>query len=222
MLGKKLLLVEDDEKILAFNKALFEGRGFSVGAVTTIAQAKEALEHEEPDLIILDVNLPDGSGLDFLQELRKVSKVPVLILTGYDKDKNIIAGFESGCNDYLAKPYTFDVLLVRAKNLLQDAVRVADTISVGELRLDLISNRAYINDEDLNLTEKEFGLIRFFAQNEGNIISADDIYEKLWRQPMVGDKNALQVAIARLRKKLEPSGYDIVSIRGKGYVLTKA
>ena len=99
--------------------------------------------------------------------------------------------------------------------------RMPETVSVGALKLDLISNRAFINDEDLNLTEKEFTLMRLFIHFEGRIMSAETLYKKMWGQPMFIGKNALQVTVTRLRKKIEPAGYNIVSIRGKGYVFEK-
>jgi len=219
MTGKRILLVEDDMKIQSFNKELFEGRGFIVNLATTLFDAKIQMQRNMPDAIVLDVNLPDGSGFDFLRELRQTSRIPVLVLTGYGEDKDVVVGFESGCNDYLSKPYTFEVLHVRLNNLLQSAEQMPDNLSVGVLKLDLLSNRAFIEDNDLNLTEKEFVLIRLLMQHEGDIIGTEDIYEKVWGQPMLGDKNALQVAITRLRKKIEPAGYNIVSMRGKGYML---
>jgi len=221
MNGKRILLVEDDKRIQAFNKELFEGQGFDVRTVMTLADTRIALAQQMPDAIVLDVNLPDGNGLDFLRDLRRTSKVPVLLLTGFGKDEDVVIGFQSGCDDYLAKPYSFEVLLVRVKNLLHGAERVPDAVSIGALKLDMLANRAYIDGEDLSLTDKEFAIIRLLVQSEGDVISADDVYERIWGQPMAGDRNALQVAITRLRKKIEPAGYNIISMRGKGYVFTK-
>ena len=218
---KTLLLIEDDVNVQLFNKGLFEGCGFNVITALTIAGAKAALAKCKPDAIILDINLPDGSGLEFLAEFRQTSRVPVLLLTGHGEDEDIIEGFRSGCNDYMSKPYTFDVLLVRLNNLLQGAERMPEAVSVGSLTFDMLSNRAFINDEDLNLTDREFSLIRLLVKGEGKVMSADDVYEKVWGQPMLGDKNALQVAITRLRKKIEPAGYSIISMRGAGYVFVK-
>jgi len=221
MTGKKILLVEDDLNVQLFNKELLEGRGFAVITVLTLSEAELAVSKHTPDAIVLDIGLPDGNGLEFLRKLRKTSKIPVLLLTGYGKDEDIIAGFESGCNDYLAKPYTFEVFLVRLKNLLQGVERLPDTISIGALNLDLLAHRALIDGNDLFLTDKEFSLIHLLVQNEDKVMEADTIYEKIWGQPMAGDRNALQVAITRLRKKLEPAGYSIVSLRGKGYMLAQ-
>ena len=221
MTGKRILLVEDDRKVQAYNKELFEGCGFSVYTAMSLAKAKDAMEKEKPEAIVLDIGLPDGCGLDFLRKLRETSGIPVLLLTGYGKDGDVIAGFESGCNDCLTKPYTFGVLKARLNNILQGAQRLPETVSKGALKLDLLSNRAYINRDDLNLTEKEFAIIRLFTQNEGKIMSAETVYEKVWGQPMAGDRNAVQVAITRLRKKIEPAGYGIVSVRAKGYIFEK-
>ena len=99
--------------------------------------------------------------------------------------------------------------------------RIPETVSLGALKLDLLSHSAYINDENLNLTEKEFILIRLFIHFEGRVINAETLYRKIWGQPILKDKNALQVTVTRLRKKIEPAGYSIVSIRGKGYIFEK-
>jgi len=218
MTGKQLLLVEDDRKTQAYNKELFEGYGFNVSTALTLAKAKDVIKRKTPDAIVLDVGMPDGCGLAYLREFRQKSKIPVLLLTGSGNDSDIIDGFECGCNDCLPKPYNFDVLLARLKNLLRTAEQLPETISVGALKLNLFSGRAFLNDDDLNLTEKEFAIIRLLTQSAGKMIDTEIVYEKVWGQPMAGDKNALQVAITRLRKKITPAGYDIISVRGKGYV----
>ena len=99
--------------------------------------------------------------------------------------------------------------------------QMPEAVSLGALKLDLLSHRAFINDDDLNLTEKEFTLIRLFVHFEGRVINAETLYKKIWGQPMLKDKNALQVTVTRLRKKIEPAGYSIVSVRGKGYRFEK-
>jgi len=219
MTGKQLLLVEEDKKSQAYNKELFEGCGFNVSTAFTLAKARDVIKRRAPDAIVLNAGMPDGCGLAYLREFRQKSKIPVLLLTESGNDSDIIDGFESGCNDCLPKPYSFGVLLARLRNLLRNAEYLPETISIGILKLDLFSGRAFLSENDLNLTEKEFAIIRLLTQSAGKMIDTETIYEKVWGQPMAGDKNALQVAITRLRKKITPAGYDIISIRGKGYVL---
>jgi len=217
MIGKMILLVEDSKKILNFNKRLLEGRGFTVCTAATLAEAREVLETQAPNAIILDIGMPDGSGLDFLRKLRKTSNIPVLLLTGYGEEKDIIAGFQTGCDDYLPKPYTFEVLHVRLLRLLQTAEQMPETVSRGSLILKLASTEAYVNGVDLLLTPKDFALLRFLIQNENRLMSAKQLYETVWGRPMASDSQALGKAVSRLRQKLKGCGYTVTAEYGTGY-----
>jgi DNA-binding response OmpR family regulator len=217
MNGKLILLVEDNKKVQAFNKPLFMKRGFSVETAVTLAEAREAMQRQTPDAIILDIGMPDGSGLDFLGELRRTSNIPVLLLTGYGEDKDIVAGFQTGCDDYLAKPYTFEVLHVRLLRLLQAAEQMPETVSRGSLILRLASREAYVNGVDLLLTPKDFALLQFLVQNENRLMSAKQLYETVWGRPMADDSQALGKAVSRLRQKLKGCGYTVIAEYGTGY-----
>ncbi|MCL2696318.1 MAG: response regulator transcription factor, partial [Clostridiales bacterium] len=170
-----------------------------------------------PDAIILDIGMPDGSGLDFLRELRRSSKTPVLLLTGFGEAKDVVLGFQTGCDDYLPKPYTFEVLYVRLLRLMQNANQVPETVSRGLLTLWLTSGEAYINGENLMLTPKDFALLLFFVQNENCLMNMKHIYETVWGQPMSSDSRALIKAVSRLRQKLKGCGYIIAAEYGNGY-----
>lgn len=217
MNGPLILLVEDSKKVQNFNKRMLERAGFAVEPAMTLAAAKAVLTRLTPAAIILDIGMPDGSGLDFLRELRKTSQVPVLLLTGYGENQDVVSGFRSGCDDYLTKPYTFEVLHVRLLRLLQKAEQVPETIKKGPVTLHISSMTAYLKGEDMLLTQKEFSLLLLFAQNEGRTMSAEYIYEKVWGQNMMGDVRAVKFQVSNLRKKLEGSGYAIPAVRGGGY-----
>ena len=217
---KVILCVEDNINVQAFNKPQFEERGYTVKLAMTLAEAREVLMIETPGLVILDINMPDGNGFEFLRELRssdlKYSDVPVLILTGYGKDEDIVTGFENGCNDYLAKPYTFPVLFLRVRELFS-RVKHTETITKGNLQLNMTSMAAYLCGEDLLLQPKEFSLLALFIKHEGDTIKARHLYEQIWRQNMGVDTSPVKNAISRLRKKLVGSGYTITAKRGEGY-----
>ena len=217
MIGKMILLVEDSKKIQNFNKRLLEGRGFTVCTAVTLAEARESLEKQTPNVIVLDIGMPDGSGLNFLRELRQTSKIPVLLLTGYGEEKDIVAGFQTGCDDYLPKPYTFEVLYVRLSRLLQAAEQIPETVSRGSLVLKLASREAYVNGVDLLLTPKDFALLQFLIQNENRLTSAKQLYETVWGRPMASDSQALGKAVSRLRQKMRGCGYTITAEYGTGY-----
>ena len=223
-MNNKLLLLVDatNDEIQHFNKRLLEKEGFAVEIVMTLAGAREFIERKNPDIIILDIAVPDGDGLDFLCELRQSSNIPVLILTEFGEEDDIIKGYESGCNDYLLKPYTsFGVLLARIKYLLKSAEQVPERITRGKLSLDIISGQAFLSEHDLLLSQKEFSLLLLLIQNEGRIISAERIYIKIWGKLLSGDKNALQVTVSRLRRKIEPAGFLVSMTRNKGYSFKK-
>ena len=241
---RSILLVEDDLDIQEVNKDMLERRGgYDVRLAINLAEARERIAESAPDIIVLDIMLPDGSGLDFLRELREeigerrvkdgqnnsplsilksqLSTIPVLLLTALGKSKDMVEGLQAGGDDYLAKPYDNDVLLARIEAILRRAGRVSETITKGLLTLGLLSKRAFVNGEDLMLTSKQYDLLFLLIQNEGKTMSAETVYEKVWAQPLNNNKNALQVSISKLRTKIKHSGYDITSLRGKGYAFLK-
>jgi DNA-binding response OmpR family regulator len=219
MKEKLILLVEDSEKVQNYNRRMLEDEGFAVETAMTLAAARLFLETGKPDIIILDIGMPDGNGLDFLRELRQTSKIPVLMLTGYGESKDVVIGFKSGCDDYMPKPYTFDELLVRLERLLKNGEEIPKTIVKGSLKLDLLSTQAFVNNTDLVLTGKEFALLFLLVQNEGETMSAENLYETVWKQSLVGGNPTLRKHISEIRSKLEShvSGYTISNVRGGGY-----
>jgi len=217
---KRILMVEDNSEIQEFNKRLLEGKDFIIEAAMNISGAKNIIARNKPDAIVLDIGLPDGSGLEFLRELRhnpKTFKIPVLLLTGYDKNDDIIKGFENGCNDYIPKPYTFNILLVRLKNILQSAEQIPEMITKGRLRLEMTPMAALINDTDMMLSPKEFALLLFLVQHENEVVPMQYLYEQVWRKPMINDAGALKKTISRVRSRLDGSGFTVNAQRGEGY-----
>jgi len=214
---KTILLVEDDKKVQSFNKRLLAGEGFAVQTAITLADAGAFLARQTPDIIVLDIGMPDGNGVDFLKELRHTSTIPVLMLTGYGESSDVLKGFDSGCDDYLKKPYKFTELLARIKRLLYRVELVPETVTRGRLTLKPAPMIALLDGEDILLTQKEFSLLMLFTQNEGKTMNAEYIYEKVWGREMLGDDRALQQRISSLREKIEESGYVIATVRGEGY-----
>jgi DNA-binding response OmpR family regulator len=216
-----ILCVEDNVQVQAVNRLLLESKGFEVRLAMTLREAREAVSREMPGLIILDIHLPDGNGLDFLRELRKTSTVPVIALTSDNEEKDLVTGLESGCDDYVPKPYTFPVLHARIESLLRRAARVPETIVMGRLTLDVTAGVASLGGTDLLLTKKEFALLLTLFQNEGRYMSAENLYEKVWKAPMAGNSQAVKKTIGRLRAKIADSGHSIAWSRGEGYCLER-
>jgi len=216
---RDILLVEDDKDIQEVNKSMLEWRGgYQVRLAGCLAEAKEQVKEAVPDLIVLDVTLPDGNGLDFLAELRQDKNVPVLLLSALGKIEDRIKGLQLGGDDYLSKPYNNDELFARIEALLRRAEQVPETIVKGTLTLRINSNQAFVNGRDIGLGQNiEFSLLHIFVQQENKILSSEYLYEEVWGQPMAGNDKALRTAISEVRKKLEGSGYTITTLRGQGY-----
>ena len=217
MNAKRILLVEDNEQIMRGNERMLTRRGYEVISALTLMEARSAIQVQMPDLLVLDIMLPDGSGLDFIEELRQHSLVPVLLLTGLTTPEDIVRGLTAGGDDYLAKPYDFGVLLARVEALLRRAENVPEKLVRGRLSLDVTVGVATLDGVDLLLSQKEFALLLIFVQNEERFINAHYLYEKVWKQPMTGNSNALRSTLKRLRAKLESSGYCIALSKGEGY-----
>ena len=171
-------------------------------AALTLKDARERMVEATPAAIVLDIMLPDGSGLDFMRELRQESNIPVLLLTGLTASEDIIQGLSAGGDDYLTKPYDFNVLLARIAALLRRANQPVKVVSKGSLSLDIISNRAYLHGNDLGLSPKEFAVLLLLSENTGRNVSAKYIYESVWKQPYTDENTSLKNIVSRLRGKL--------------------
>ena len=213
----KLLLIEDNPRIQLANKDMLGLLGYEVAIAMNLAEARACLLAQTPDVVVLDIMLPDGSGLDFLQELRQTTALPVLMLTALGTNEDTVKGLSLGADDYLAKPYAYPVLAARVEALLRRAARVPEVIRKGRLCFDVTAGVATFDGADLLLSQKEFALLLTLVQNEARFLSAEYLYEKVWKQPMTGDVNALKSTLKRLRAKLEGSGYCIALSKGEGY-----
>jgi len=206
-MSASILLVEDNEYILRGNERMLRRRGYDTIAAMSIGEAREKLARTSPDIIVLDIMLPDGSGLDLMRELRQASDIPVLLLTGLSTPDDIVRGLESGGDDYLTKPYDFEVLLARIEALLRRAARIPKRLEKGELTLDIRSGRAFLRGTDILLSPKEFAVLLLLAENLGQALTTDHIYEAAWRQNAgtgtgADASGAVKTVVSRLRRKL--------------------
>ena len=218
---KAILLVEDDVSLNKINRVALEAEGYAVFSALNLAQAREHLEKITPDLIVLDVKLPDGTGFDLCKELREQSRydgVPILFLTSVTDQTGEMEGLHSGGNDYLRKPYGIELLRTRVNNLfkLRESQPLRD-ITRGPLTLKVKTMMAYLHGKDMGLKPKEFALLLAFMENEGQIMSGSQLYETVWETTMNDDAKALKFQLSSLRPKLTGSGYSINTIYGEGY-----
>jgi len=216
-----LLLVEDEPAVQANNKTILGQRGYKIKQAYSLAEARAFFNEELPAAIVLDIQLPDGNGLDFLKEIRITSNVPVLMLTAMRTHEDVIKGLEAGGDNYLTKPYKLGVFISYVEAMLLRASLIPDILTIGPLTLEPASGRALLHGEDMVLTQKEYALLQQFVQRPEKTLTAEYLYEKVWCQEMAGDDSAFRSAIKRLRKKLQNSGFMISSEYGEGYMLER-
>lgn len=221
---KTLLCVEDERTLLKNNREFFERLGYRVLPAETLAEARSWLIAQTPDAILLDIMLPDGNGLDLLQELRAAgSTLPIIMLTAWGEPQDVSRGYRLGATAYISKPFDYEAVRSALESILQSREQVPEVVTKGPLALKLSPMIALLFEKDMLLTQKEFALLLLFVQNEGRTIRAEYLYERVWNAPMGDDNRTLKKHISSIRKRLEEgnSGYTITSIRGKGYRLEK-
>lgn len=217
-----ILLVEDDADILRANRMALDLEGYRVTTADTLAKARAAMAASSPDLILLDILLPDGNGLDYCEELRGSSGVRILFLSALNTRADVLAGLRAGGDDYISKPYDLDELLLRIEALLRRGKLIAGTetsLRLQELVMDLTSRRATICGKDILLKPKEFALLFLLAKQPDHTVSVKELYERVWGLQTADDMCSVKEHISRIRAKLGGSGFSIVSQRGKGYRL---
>lgn len=217
----KLLIVEDEDAIA---EPLAEGlrrEGFDVSRVAT---GGEALEAPEPDLVLLDLRLPDVDGFTVCRQLRARSNVPIIVVTAKGEEVDRVVGLELGADDYVVKPFGLRELIARIRAVTRRTGRRDEaprTLSVGELEVDPRARRATLAGDELQLTAKEFDLLALLAQEPGAVVSRQRILEEVWQTTWYGSGKTIDVHVASLRKKLGDPGW-IETVRGIGLRLRAA
>lgn len=218
-----ILIIEDDYDIRRANCAALKMEGYQVMEADTLLKGRRIVEDSLPDLIILDILLPDGNGLQYCEELRGKSGIRILLLSALSTKSDLLAGLRAGGDDYMAKPYDMDELLLRVEALLRRSKHIGidePSIQLYGLEMNFISRRALFNGRDLLLKPKEFALLEILVQSRGRTVPVEELYEKVWSMNSAGDIRTVKEHISRIRSKLgENSTFTIVSERGKGYHL---
>lgn len=216
-----ILLVEDNPHIMKINAEVLSLRGYEVLKAVTAAEAREQLRWHPVDLIVLDIMLPDGNGVELCRELKCSYRVPILFLTALGENQDIVEGLRAGGDDYLPKPYDLEVLIARIEARLRSDANSRRYICYGDLKLDTFSFIGYIKNRDILLTQKEFTLLLLLAQHAERKVSQSELMRAVWGSESETENRALWTLISRLRKKLnsEESRLEISSLRGGGYLL---
>ena len=222
-MNKKILIVEDDSSMQEELKGLLENASYDTLILTDFLHAKEYILKTNPDLVLLDVNIPYLNGELLLKELRKESSVPVIILTSRASEIDEVLSISYGADDFITKPYNPTILLLRIQNVFKRVNQVKDKLKYRDL--DVYQNRGVLTKDNLSieLTKNEYKILKYLVQNRGKIVSREDIMECLWESESFIDDNTLTVNITRLRNKLEELELKelLETKRGQGYILKR-
>jgi DNA-binding response OmpR family regulator len=219
----RILIVEDEDAIAV---PLAEGLSREGFEVTRVANGADALTSPEPDLVLLDLRLPDMDGLDVCRELRARSRVPIIVVTAKGEEVDRVVGLEVGADDYVVKPFGLRELVARIRAVSRRAGARSEggddgPIAVGPLAIDLRAHRATLDGDEIALTAKEFDLLTLLAREAGAVVSRERILVEVWNTTWYGSAKTIDVHVASLRRKLGDPGW-IETVRGVGLRLRGA
>lgn len=222
-MSAKILLAEDDRAVRESIQRVLELEGYEPIAVGNGAKALELIEERKPDLLVLDLMMPDVDGLTICRRLRaRRDRTPILMITARTEVTDRISGLDAGADDYLPKPFALDELLARIRALLRRSSfdeQSTTELTLGDLRMDLAARRVWRGSDEIELTKTEFELLELLVRNAGIVVSHSQIFEHIWNYDFGGESKALVVYIGYLRRKTEEGGKSrlIHTVRGVGY-----
>lgn len=221
---ENILIIEDDRILNRGVSFALKKEGYRVISNFNISEGKDSIMENDIDFLLLDINLPDGSGLDLCEQINDKINFPIVFFTANDTEEDMIKGFERGCDDYIVKPFSMDVLKLKINAILKRSVEVEKGIfKYKDLKIDFESRKVFVKDEEVNLTATEYKLLELLSKNKGRAVTKEIILEKLWdSNGNYVDENAISVNIRRLRKKIEEDAKNpqyIITLFGIGYIL---
>lgn len=217
----KILLIEDNKDILDANEVMLELEGYTVISAKNIEMGRKLAMKENPDLIILDILLPDGNGIDLCRELKKERDFSIIFLSALGTKNDVLEGLRAGGYDYIAKPYIMEELLLRIKAVLRNSNnKPDDEYSFGTITLKPHASVAEYRGADLFLNPKEFAVLNLLCQNAGRFINAESILQSVW-DTRAGSVQPVYNCLSALREKLDGTDVSIEFKRGQGYMVRK-
>lgn len=217
-----ILVVEDEQELLDVVDRHLRSRDFEVLRASTIAEVRAAVWERQPDVLLLDVLLPDGSGYDLCTELRKTMTAPIIYVTALAQDRAIVRGLAAGGDDYIAKPFSLDVLTARINAQLRRHGRSATMrIDLPPLHLDFVTGKVVLEGEDVDLSKRELQLLAFLAANAGHGFTQGELLEEVWDDRSGVPTNTVRQHVSTLRRKLrldEGSAFELVLTADRRYV----
>lgn len=223
---EKILIIEDEKKIVRFIELELKYEGYEVEKSYDGRHGLELALAQSFDLILLDIMLPTLNGIEVLRRIRKVSEVPIILLTARDEVVDKVSGLDGGANDYITKPFATEELLARIRAALrkkasENKLKVSDKITLDALSLDPVKREVKVNENLIDLTKREFDLLQYLLENKNIVLSRDTILEHIWGYDFSGETNSVDVYIRYLRAKIdEPFNLKLIhTVRGVGYVV---
>ncbi len=224
-----ILIVEDEPDIRKNLKYNISREGFDVITAGSLSESEEIVNSNSISLILLDLMLPDGSGLDLCKKFKSNSKtesIPIIILTAKDDEVDRVVGFELGADDYVTKPFSVRELILRIKAILKRGQTKKEVVEVerqfGDLSMDIESHEVYVNNDEIDLTALEFRLLRHLVDRRGRVQSRDQLLSDVWGYSAEITTRTVDTHIKRLREKLGPMGKYVQTIRGVGYKFSRS
>lgn len=219
-----ITIVEDSDTIREELKKLLSKYGYNINTPTNFENIIEEVHSSKPDLILLDINLPYFDGYHICREIRKTSKVPIIIVTSRDSDMDELMSMNLGADDFITKPYNTQILLVRIEALLRRTYgreEQSNKLTYKNFELDLSKGILISGDNKLEITKNEIKILSYLMEHKGEIVSREDLMEHLWNSDYYVDDNTLSVNVTRIRKKLQELGIEnvIETRRGLGYIM---
>lgn len=225
----KILVIEDEPDIRRNLEYNLSREGFSISTAASISEANTLLASTDYNLILLDLMLPDGSGLDLCKSIKSNSdteSIPIIILTAKDDEVDKVVGFELGADDYVTKPFSVRELILRVKAVLKRGSKKKEIVEVvrqfGDLKIDVDSHEVQVDDTKINLTALEFRLLRQLVDTRGRVQSRDQLLSDVWGYSAEVTTRTVDTHVKRLREKLGPMGKYVHTIRGVGYKFARS
>ncbi len=218
---KRILLIEDEPQIARFVQLELNHEGYEVTVANDGRDGLEVFKAHPFDLVLLDIMLPSLNGIEVLRRIRQLSNVPIIMLTARDSVMDKVSGLDNGADDYITKPFAIEELLARLRNLLRKQVSQTSVLSYKSLVLDLNQHECTVNNNQVDLTKKEFDLLHMLLKHKNQVLSRELLIEKIWGYEFDGTTNSIDVYVRYLRAKIEEPFDEkfIHTVRGVGYII---
>lgn len=213
---KKILIIEDEIDLIKVLKDTFEKENFQVFCAENGEEGVEKFYEKNPDLILLDINMPKKNGWEVCKEVREQSNIPIVMMTARDSEIDELKGLNIGADDYITKPFSLKVLVVKVKKILK--IDEKSSYKIDGVYFDFKSGELKIDDEDIELTRREIQFLEYVIKNKGIIFSREQLLNEVWGFDFEGDDRVVDTLVKRVRKKLGAYSEMVKTVRGMGYI----